>query len=159
MMVRALAFGLSLALVASCSSSSKNRAPRLAASGAVNIIPESGLGPQQLQPGECGLFLWSKTDVNKFIFFSRALSGIALFKQGDSALTLTQNGAGGDIFGQFNTDMSYASASGGSVQLTFDTGETLQGGQRIEDGLLTVTDAEGWRTKMPVLGVRACQPE
>ncbi len=126
---------------------------------ALASIPVSGLGPQQLAAGECGLFLWSKTDPSKFIFFSKALTGAAKFSSADSVLDLRQSGVSGDIFGQFNTSMSYSAQEGSIVALTFSEGELLNGGQRIEDGLISVTDQEGWITKLPVLGVRACQPE
>ena len=153
--------GLGLAVLAGCASNSSEPAtepvaPRASASSA---IPASGLGPQQLAPGECGLFLWSKTDSSKFIFFSRATSGQALFKYQDNSLNLQQVSAGGTIFGQFNTEQGYQTTDGQSVALTFESGARMDGGQRIDNGLITVTDAEGWRTKLPVLGIRACLPE
>ena len=126
---------------------------------AINSVPSSGLGPQELQEGECGLFLWSQTDTTKFIFFSRALSGQALFAQSEEPIELTQSGAGGDIFGQFTTRMAYVTRDGRSLDLEFEPDELLQDGQRIRNGLLSITDREGWLTKLPVLGVRACQPE
>ncbi len=126
---------------------------------AIDSIPQSGLGPQELLAGECGLFLWSKTDVSKFIFFSKALSGTARFAQGEVPISLTQVTAGGNIFGQFNTIMAYESEDRRQFGLTLVPGEELEGGQRIESGLLTLTDREGWQTKLPILGVRACQPE
>lgn len=129
------------------------------ATRAISTVPRSGLGPQELAPGECGLFLWSQTDVSKFIFFSRALSGQALLVQGDAPLTLAQSNAGGDIFGQFTTLMEYTSETGNSYALSIAPGDDLDGGQRLENGLMTITDAEGWITKLPVLGVRACQPQ
>ena len=129
------------------------------ATGAISTLPQSGLGPQDLAPGECGLFLWSQTDVSKFIFFSRALSGQALLAQGDTPITLTQTNAGGDIFGQFTTEMIYGSETGNSYALLITPGDDLDGGQRLESGLMTITDPEGWITKLPVLGVRACQPQ
>ncbi|GAB5457774.1 MAG: hypothetical protein Hens3KO_08040 [Henriciella sp.] len=126
---------------------------------ALASLPASGLGPQTLLPGECGLFLWSQTDASKFIFFSKAISGAALVSQSEGPVELTQTGARGDIFGQFNTELSYLSTSGATVDLTIVPGEELLGGQRIESGMLTVVDLVGWVTKLPVLGVRACQPE
>ncbi len=128
-------------------------------SGAMANVPKSGLGPQNLAPRECGLFLWSKTDASRFIFFSKALSAEAVLSLANGPAVLTQTGAGGDIFGQFNTRSSYSSNSGAQVALMLVPGRDLEGGQRIESGLLTVTDAEGWQTKLPVLGVRACQSE
>jgi hypothetical protein len=129
------------------------------ATGAISTLPQSGLGPQDLAPGECGLFLWSQTDVSKFIFFSRALSGEAQLAQGYDPVTLTQTNAGGGIFGQFTTEMMYGSETGNTYALSITPGDELEGGQRLENGLITITDLEGWVTKLPVLGVRACQPQ
>lgn len=127
--------------------------------GALANVPRSGLGPQHLQPDECGLFLWSKTDASKFIFFSKALSAEAVMSLANGPAVLTQTGAGGEIFGQFNTRSSYTSETGTQVSLMLVPGREVEGGQRIASGLLTVTNDEGWQTKLPVLGVRACQSE
>ena len=58
------------------------RARLLAMAPAIDSVPSSGLGPQEVLAGECALFLWSQTDTTKFIFFSKALSGTATFAQG-----------------------------------------------------------------------------
>jgi len=126
---------------------------------ALASIPKSALGPQELAPGECGLFLWSKTDVTKFIFFSKAISGTALISRADGPETLTQTNAGGEIFGQFNTSMAYSGSTGVQVALKMLPGDNLEGGQRVESGLITTTDIKGWQTKLPILGVQACKPE
>ncbi|MEO0608076.1 MAG: hypothetical protein AAFY82_07575 [Pseudomonadota bacterium] len=157
----AATFGL---LVAGCQSSGSGSAEDereriLAMRPAIDSIPQSGLGPQVLRAGDCGLFLWSKTDVTKFIFFSQALTGTARFAKEDVPMELAQTGAGGNIFGQYNTRMSYQSTDGLIFDLLIEPGEVLDGGQRIKSGMLTTTDSEGWRTKLPILGVRACQPE
>ncbi|MCR9078115.1 MAG: hypothetical protein NXH78_03375 [Hyphomonadaceae bacterium] len=156
------AVGLSVVLMG-CQSNemdpAEQRAKMLAMKPAIDSVPNSALGPQELLAGECGLFLWSQTDVSKFIFYSKALSGNALFAQDNVPIALTQTGAGGDIFGQFNTQMTYLSDDGREVSLTLDAGDLLDGGQRIESGLINIRDREGWDTKLPVLGVRACQQE
>ena len=157
-----LSIGLILAL-AGCASSPDSlqdtRARMMAMQPAIDSVPSSGLGPQDLLSGECGLFLWSKTDVSKFIFFSKALTGTAVFAQGELPIELTQSTAGGDIFGQFNTRMEFVSDDNRVLLLTVVPGEMLDGGQRLETGLISLTDKEGWQTKLPVLGVRACQQE
>lgn len=146
-------------VTACVSTSSDVETPTRAGQSATEQLPPSGLGPQELAPGECGLFLWSKTDTTKFIFYSEAVSGTALFKPAEETLQLEQIAAGGTIFGQFNTEQGYQASNGSVVELKFDPGEELTGGQRISDGLMTITDPEGWRTKLPVLGIRACMPE
>lgn len=160
--ILSLAFGFSLFLVG-CQSNGDDpaaeRARLLAMKPAIDSVPSSALGPQELLVGECGLFLWSQTDVTKFIFFSKALSGTAAFAQGEEPLVLTQIGAGGDIFGQFNTNMTYLTEDGRELVLTMEAGEVLEGGQRIANGLINIRDKQGWDTKLPVLGVRACKQE
>lgn len=153
-----------LLLATGCSSTPNSdpveeRARMLAMRPAIDSVPSSALGPQDVLAGECGLYLWSQTDTTKFIFFSKALSGTARFAQGEIPIALEQIGAGGDIFGQFNTEMRYVSEDGRDLTLSFVSGEMMNGGQRISDGLISLTDKEGWQTKLPVLGVRACQPE
>lgn len=152
---------LALSACQSATQSSRSHTTRqqaASASAALQVLPESALGPQQLAAGECGLFLWSKTDTSKFIFFSKALSGQALMAQGEDQVALEQTGAGGDIFGQFNTRLQFSTRrSDQTVNLVITPGELLDGGQRIETGLLTTIRADGWQTKLPVLGVRACQ--
>ncbi|GAB5455296.1 MAG: hypothetical protein Hens2KO_15250 [Henriciella sp.] len=135
------------------------RARMLAMAPAIDSVPSSGLGPQEVLAGECAIFLWSQTDTSKFIFFSKALSGTASFAQGETPVELFQTGAGGDIFGQFNTESRYMADDGRELSLEVVPGERMIGGQRVERGLISLTDKEGWLTKLPVLGVRACQPE
>lgn len=138
---------------------SETAPPMAGQQAAVSVVPQSALGPQTLAPGSCGLFLWSKTDTTKFIFFSEAATGTAKMVIGAAPERLTQTAAGGDIFGQFTTRLGYVSENGAQIALAMTPGDELEGGQRIESGLITTTDSEGWQTKLPVLGVRACQPQ
>lgn len=165
-MLRLLSFlGLSL-IIAGCATAPQAETKTQATEtrtdvAALNVTAASkgGLGPQTLAPGECGLFLWSKSDLSKFVFFSKAASGTSVMARGEDTLSLTQTGAGGDLFGQFNTLATYEEPSGITVEMSIIPGEALEGGQRLQSGLLTVSDTEGWRTKYPVLGLRACQPD
>lgn len=159
-LLRSTVFIAVLGAVTACASTpAEVETPMRSTQTAVQEVPTSGLGPQELAAGECGLFLWSKTDTTKFIFFSQAVTGSAIFKPEDEILQLEQVAAGGTIFGQFNTEQGYRASDGSTVELSFEPGDELSGGQRVSDGLMTVTDAEGWRTKLPVLGIRACMPE
>ena len=158
MMIRYALLSL-VVFIPACASSNGSAPPASASPRALAAVPESGLGAQTLAPGECGLFLWSRTNIDQFIFFSRALSGRAALRYGPDTLSLRQSQARGEIFGQFNTETVYGVDGGGTVVLSFEAGDALTGGQRIENGLLTRTDAGGWQTKLPVAGVRACQPE
>jgi len=74
----------------------------LAQSG-VNITSETGKGlpPQELAPGECGLFLWSRTDTTRFVFFARAGANNALFLLEEEPKKLTKLVERGELFGNF----------------------------------------------------------
>lgn len=133
----------------------------LAAQGlapAVSVIPQSGLQAQTLASNECGLFLWSKTQPDRLIFFQRAASGQARMIIANETVDAAQTANRGTIFGQFMTEQAFLTPTGQQVLVSFEPGEELQGGQRIEDGRLTITAEEGWRTVIPVLGVSACKP-
>ena len=125
---------------------------------AVSLVPESSLGPQSLDSKECGLFLWSQTDPTQLIYFQKASSGVARVRIGNATVDAPQVSNAGTIFGQFMTEQSFAAPSGELVDVTVVPGEELNGGQRIQAGQLSIKSVDGWRTLIPVLGVRACKP-
>lgn len=146
----------SFAILAACAS---KPAPAPAVTSAADVLAKTGeLPPQTLAPGACGLFLWTQTEPVRFVFFSQAGTDKAVMKIDgvDTALELTS--VGGDLFGQFMTQMTYRSAAG-NVGVTYRPGDLLDGGQRIESGRLSLVNKAGWETMIPVLGLSACQPE
>lgn len=149
-------------VLAACASSAKEPETTTSATPAKTEraarTPRKGLEPQALAGNECGLFLWSKTDPNLFIFFARAGEGTAEMMLDDERLSLVQVASGGSIFGQFFTVQTYQTSTGREIHLTFDPGDELQEGQRIANGRFQYLDAEGWVTVLPVIGVRVCQP-
>lgn len=127
---------------------------------AILTVPTKGLPAQTLEPGDCGLFLWSQTDARKFIFFRRAGDGFANMLIGETNAALIATDFSGDIFGQFFTEQKFDSRSTGhTIDLSFSPGEELNLGARISSGRIRVLDPEGWVTTIPIVGVRACQPQ
>lgn len=155
----ALLLGFGLSACASPSSPTPQSPPPPRLLTAVSVIPVIGLAPQNLNAGECALFLWAQTDINKLIFFSKGQTNRAVLKLSEATYNLQVQRVGGDVFGQFLTRTIYSDGTGGQVELTFDPGEELIDGQRIRNGLITRTAGDGWQIKLPVLGVRACIPE
>lgn len=123
------------------------------------LVPRRGLDPQTLGPGDCGMFLWTQTTPRRFVFFARGGSAAARMLVGEETIDLAQTGTGGEIFGQFMTEARYAPRSGAPVvDVAVEPGDLLEDGQRISGGLIRLTDAQGWETILPVVGVRACFP-
>lgn len=116
-----------------------------------------GLPSQTLEPNECGLFLWSKTDTSRFVFFMKAGAQDGLVLLEDEPTIITKTAESGDLFGQFFTDITFSTGTGTQVILSYEPGEPLSGGARISNGLIQFKNAEDWRITVPVLGVRVCQ--
>ena len=170
-MMRALSLALLLG-VAACASSpdaepntvTAEPSPASQPAGSVGtvpafgLVPQSSLGPQSLDSKECGLFLWSQTDPTQLIYFQKASSGVARVRIGNATVDAPQVSNAGTIFGQFMTEQGFAAPTGELVDVVVVPGEELDGGQRIQAGQLSIKSVDGWKTLIPVLGVRACKP-
>jgi hypothetical protein len=158
-MIRLLVSAASLALIASCAGTpeaEQSAQPQRRAASAIDA-PGLGLPAQRLAPGECGLFLWELAAPRAFVFFTRDIEGETLALIADAPASLTLTRAGGDVFGQFLTELDYRHAqSGTEVWVRIEPGEMLDGGQRIDTGYIVFRDPGGWETTKPVTGVRAC---
>ncbi|MEM9740838.1 MAG: hypothetical protein AAF829_13335 [Pseudomonadota bacterium] len=147
---------LSLWLATACSATD-TAGQRVVELNAVDTVPRRGLPAQELDVGECGLFLWSLSGEPTFIFFAKATQNSATMLIGAQERTLARTASDGDIFGQFMTQMGWVSPdTGHRVDLVFEAGELLGEGQRISNGRIKLVDGEGWETIIPVAGVRAC---
>lgn len=120
--------------------------------------PRKGLPAQELLPGECGLFLWTRRENPEFIFFSKAGSETAVFWLDDAVQNLSRTSAGGDIFGQQLTEQTFVLQDGRKMEMSMVPGDMLVGGQRVPEVSIRVLDAEGWATMIPAAGVTVCQP-
>lgn len=121
-------------------------------------IGSSGLAAQKLEKGDCGLFLWNRTDSSTFLFFQRAGETSALFyENGEVSLTNISND--GRLFGQFYTQSQWRLSDERTLRLSIDPGEAINGGQRITGGVISSTNSDGWEVKTPVAGVTACMEE
>lgn len=120
--------------------------------------PRRGLPPQDLQAGECGLFLWTRRETPEFIFFSKSGTETASFWLDKEEHALSRTGVGGQVFGQQLTEQFFVMSDGRKVELEMTPGEMLISGQRIPETLVRVIDAEGFKTVIPAAGVTVCQP-
>lgn len=156
-----LAIAAATFCVAACAGTNglETAAQAAEAASAINTVPVDGLPPQRLEPGQCGLFLWGMSAPRRFVFFTEGTAGEALVLVNDAAVSMPMTTAGGEVFGQFLTLMKFeAPSTGGSVTVSINPGEPLEGGQRVESGNIMFRDKEGWETVLPITGVRACMP-
>lgn len=157
-MRKSIAIVAAICFLAACATTDPESEPELVEAAVAVSDEPNGLPAQTLGKDECGLFLWSQADISRFIFFAKAGEETALFLMNNEPTELSTVSVGGDIFGQFFTQSSYASASGSIVDLSFEAGDELIDGARISSGSIQFSDSDGWRTVLPVLGARVCQP-
>ncbi len=159
-----LMVSLSLAACASVPASQESgfeatgiQSQNTAVSELTSIEGLGSLPPQTLGPNECGLFFWSQTDISKFLFFTRSgdEDAVFLFEGMETPATLID--AGGNIFGQFLTNLTYAVQKDDRiVEIDYEPGEDLVNGARISTGHISYTDSDGWKATVPIVGARAC---
>lgn len=122
------------------------------------------LPPQTLASGECGLFIWSADATRRFILFSAAQSGRALWHDGEDVWTLSFEGhSGAPIYDQYPAqDYSVISTQTGlqtrrHVSLKLSDAEETDTAMRFKSGRLTVAGPSEWDTVIPVVGLASCQ--
>jgi hypothetical protein len=129
-----------------------------AGQGADNIGPLQPLKPQSLAPGACGIFLWSRNRQPEFVFFTDSSSGISLVQMQGRELRFMRSPAGEVVTARGITQNYVSNADRLSLRIDLSRGEKIDQGERISQGVITITDERGWEQKTPVSGVASCQP-
>lgn len=141
-------FFLTSLLVSGCGTTPvKNKEGQVA-----KIVPvRSGLAPQTLEPGECGLFVWTTDEARLFIGFET--SKIAKLYLNGQTLIVTR-----DDEGELNaTDRRYKLPNGQSVPLSLEPGKDLKDGEGFSGQIVTKT-TDGWDRVTPIVALSSCVP-
>lgn len=130
-----------------------------------STVPETLRGPalaslpaQNLEPGECGMFLWSFQTPHNLIFFRKAGESTAISVLTGVEVPLKVTSESGKVFGQFMTETIYQTAKGEPVRIVIVPGELIQDGQRTQSAEIRFQTREGWETIIPASGLSACIP-
>jgi hypothetical protein len=146
-----------LVFLGACASTSP--VPATAPPSSVSEPVEYSLPAQTLEPGKCGLFLWTRDEPRHFVLFFSAGDATAEAILDGQRHTLRVDSQDGDVFGQFLTRMAFSKPDGGAVTLTLAPGEEIDGGRRVPLARMIYNNAEGWEIITPLTGLTACQPE
>jgi len=117
----------------------------------------SVLPPQNLAPGECGLFLWLKRDDAPLVFFQRS-DGTATMAIDGAETVLTRTSQKGRIALEYFEAQSFEHAGLKlEVSLTPEEKRSLQQGLKLPSGSLSAQTADGWSALLPVVGLIGCK--
>jgi hypothetical protein len=128
----------------------------VAAQLATAALP-AGLGelpPQALSAGECALFLWDRASARRFAMLGRNPALLRLVIDG-KITDLPQTTAEGSPVLGFAPTSSFRSANR-SYEVRMTILPATAGGAVVQDGSLTITEADGSALVLPVAGLAGC---
>jgi hypothetical protein len=117
------------------------------------------LEPQTLESGACGMFLWARTEQTPvFVFAAFASPAEARVRPNGRVRVLQRTSVGGEArYGHFETQTFSEARLTIETEVQFSTTRPLRDGAVIEEGVIRLSDREGWQTIIPVTGMVACQ--
>lgn len=123
-----------------------------------DFLRVGALEAQELERGECGLFLFSGRPSPRFVFFGEAASGVGkMIINQDEVVFARTKGQGGVVDLHFTEQTYIAPAYGLTVDITFAAeAEGAVDGTRISQGTLKLVRDNGWSMVMPVGGATSC---
>ena len=121
--------------------------------------PSTELSARNLNPGECGLFVWAG-EARNFILFSQS-GKEAQYANGAQEIALTPltteaEALSGDLYGQIPAQ-SFLDETGRRYDLRLSHASEIQDGIRYAGGSWRHKNDEGWDVVTPVYGLSTCQ--
>jgi len=128
------------------------------AGGPTEGVEIGTLSAQELRPGECGLFLWTKTRPPQLVFFSPASDRPARMVIDAREVKLTRRSVeGAEFYRHFETEAYESEDRSLSVRLTVQKGAEMVDGALVPQGAMRVRKTDGWEVVAPVGGMVACE--
>lgn len=129
-----------------------------AAPDPVGLEPSEALPPQELAPGECGLFFWTSSLPHHLVVFENETRrrASALHDGATHLMGVPAQRADfvqGDAFRRLYLHQD----TGRTFTVTGEIGEATPSGPRIERALLRVRERTGVEVVRPLTGLRACR--
>lgn len=132
--------------------------PILSSLGNDEVLSRLGsLAAQQVNAGECGLFLWAKRDDTPLVLFQRS-NGETFMRIDGTQVPLVRTGIEDQIALQFH-EIQQFTASDMAIRVTITPEETrtLQQGLKVPAGSIAISTESGWSASIPVAGAIGCQ--
>lgn len=116
------------------------------------------LDAQELKPGQCALFVWSRSARPVFILFapdnpSRATARV----DGREQQFERKATSGARVLGHFERQTFAGGRYAFEIELAYDTDHPIQDGALIRQGVLRHRDSKGNLTVVPVGGMIGCK--
>ncbi len=146
-------------LIASCASSAqKNDVPDQITQESIEGFYELGdLERQQLDAGDCGLFLFAARPEPRFVFFSEAGKGTAKVVLNGKPTVFARSSTEGDVLDLHYTEQVFHSpVENVELKVTINEAVPGDGGSQITKASIRISDSAGWKMVIPVGGATSC---
>lgn len=159
-MIKAIGLLTSVAAtgLAACASSARPGAPMSAAlqtdgSGVVlGTLPSAALPSKQ-----CGMVVWTLEGDKVSPVLRYVAGGAAQIVANAKTVELARTDASGASAFGVSERQSFTSGDGLTVEVALRFGSTFDGGSWLQNGVITVSTADGWKTVAPAAGVAGCR--
>ncbi len=150
-------------ILGACASPAPFGSPEPGGSAAQTLAPQAVVGalaPQRLEPGACGLFLWTREPRRQLVFVGRPMEQVALMALDGRETELA--GTASSAFGPMGlaTLQSYRGPEGTTqlhLRLEPDARPGLTGGLVIPRATLRIEREDGWQQVLALGGLYACE--
>lgn len=132
----------------------------LSACASLSVPPETSanlenrVSPQNLEAGECALFVWTADNERRFVLFAQSQNSSAIWasKSGETSLvTQSQSGEAAQLqFPQQTYD---------GLSLDLRNPQAIENGTRYKSGTLTENTSSDWTRVIPVVGLSVCKEQ
>jgi hypothetical protein len=121
-------------------------------------ITLEAMEPQELPPGRCGLFLWSRDAQPALVMVAYANPTEARVRTNGRNRYLRRTAFAKElVYGHFERQTFTDGRLTFDVELTFDTARELRSGAVVKSGVIRSRDGARWEAITPVGGLVACQ--
>lgn len=122
----------------------------------VQTVELGTLSPQELETGQCGLFLWTNASEPRLVFASLNDGNASMIINGEN-LEFTRSAAEGqEHYGQFELQSFIGADMSVKLNMVIERRTSIVDGAAIPSATLRVTEASGWETVVPVGGLIGC---
>jgi hypothetical protein len=116
------------------------------------------LPAQSLRKGECGMFLWSRTEDRKLILFSRGNDDGAIVMLEGREQNIPRVATDGRVVLNYSEQQSYVWRGYAlQVKVDFEQRQGIGRGAIIPNGTIRMSRRDGWEYVVPVGGLLACE--
>ena len=140
-----------LLLATGCSTASSKTADKKQV-----VTKTAGLQQQNLEEGECAVFLWAAGGKREFVYFQKQDSATAQLYRNDQTIAITTTDNTSQLADAGSLNLSYVGGNGEKIEVTGGYGGELEGGIKIAPATINFQIQDGWEQITPASGVFAC---